>query len=108
MSPSDDEMTSCYYMSFQEYVYGEWKSVPSPVRDHFRRQDESLSSMSSSGRFHGRGGHSGKPILEEVLKRLHALEQQVFMNREPTKEFVEEVNNEDLWNNISFEEPAVF
>nr|KAJ0190898.1 hypothetical protein LSAT_V11C800449820 [Lactuca sativa] len=31
MSPSDDELTSCYYMSFQEYVYGERKSVPSLV-----------------------------------------------------------------------------
>nr|KAJ0189902.1 hypothetical protein LSAT_V11C800411890 [Lactuca sativa] len=108
MSPSDDEMKSCYYMSFQEYVYGERKSVPSPVRDYFRRQDESSSSMSSSGRSHGRGGRSGKPNLEEVLKRLHVLKQQMFMNREPTEVFVEEVNNEDLCNNISFEEPAVF
>nr|KAJ0226734.1 hypothetical protein LSAT_V11C100022200 [Lactuca sativa] len=95
MSPSDDEMTYSYYMSLQEYVYGERKLVSSPVRDHFRRQDES----SSSGRSHGRGGRSGKPNLKEVLKRLHALEQHVF---------VEEVNNEDLWNNISFEEPVVF
>nr|KAJ0192318.1 hypothetical protein LSAT_V11C800397380 [Lactuca sativa] len=107
MSPSDDEMTSSYYMSLQEYVYGEWKSVSSQVRDHFRRQDESSSSMSSSGRSHGRCGRSGKPSLEEVLKRLHAPEQQVFMNREPTEVFVEQVNNEDLWNNISFEETAV-
>nr|KAJ0194893.1 hypothetical protein LSAT_V11C700368580 [Lactuca sativa] len=91
-----------------KYVYGERNSVPSPMRDHFRRQDESTSSMSSSGRSHGRGGHSEKPSLKEVLKRLHALEQQVFMNREPTDVFVEEVNNEDLWNNISFEEPTVF
>nr|KAJ0199285.1 hypothetical protein LSAT_V11C600334850 [Lactuca sativa] len=37
MLPGDGEMTSCYYMSFQEYVYGEGKAVPSPVRDHFRR-----------------------------------------------------------------------
>nr|KAJ0215112.1 hypothetical protein LSAT_V11C300123180 [Lactuca sativa] len=102
MSPSDDEMTSCYYMSFQEYVYGEQKSVPSPET---RR---SSSSMSSCGRSNGRGGHNGEPSLEEVLKRLHALEQHVFMNREPTEVFVEEVNNEDLWNNISFEEPAIF
>nr|KAJ0198911.1 hypothetical protein LSAT_V11C600324790 [Lactuca sativa] len=99
MSSSDDEMTSTYYTSFQEYAYGERNSVPSPVRDHFRRQDESSSSMSSSGRSHGRGGRSGKPRLKEVLKRLHALEQHVF---------VEEVDNEDLWKNISFEEPAVF
>nr|KAJ0207172.1 hypothetical protein LSAT_V11C500259060 [Lactuca sativa] len=96
MSSNDDEMTSCYYMSFQEYVYGERKSVPSPVRDHFRRQDESSSSMSSIGRSHGRGVRSGKPSLEEV-----------FMNQEPTEVFVEEVNNEDLWNNICFEEPAI-
>nr|KAJ0215496.1 hypothetical protein LSAT_V11C300103030 [Lactuca sativa] len=108
MLPSDGEMTSCYYMSFQEYVYGERKSVPSPVRDHFRRQDESSSSMSSSGRSHGRGGRSGKHNLEEVLKRLHALEQHVFTNRDPREVFVEEVNNENLWNNISFEEPVVF
>ncbi|XP_052625609.1 uncharacterized protein LOC111912119 [Lactuca sativa] len=54
MLPGDGEMTSFYYMSFQEYVYGEGKAVPSPVRDHFRRQDESSSSMSSSGRSHGR------------------------------------------------------
>nr|KAJ0187032.1 hypothetical protein LSAT_V11C900505150 [Lactuca sativa] len=92
-SLSDDEMTSCYYMSFKEYVYGEQKSVSSPMRDHFRTQDES----SSSGRSHGRGGRSGKPSLKEL-----------FMNREPTEVFVEEVNNEDLWNNISFEEPKVF
>nr|KAJ0209261.1 hypothetical protein LSAT_V11C400184840 [Lactuca sativa] len=64
--------------------------------------------MSSSGRSHGRGGHSGKPSLEEVLTRLHALEQQVFMNREPTGVFLEGVNNEDLWNNISFDESAIF
>nr|KAJ0198131.1 hypothetical protein LSAT_V11C700352040 [Lactuca sativa] len=108
MLPSDGEMTSCYYISFQEYVYGERKSVSSPVRDHFRRQDESSSSMSSNGRSHGRGRGSGKHNLEEVLKRLHALEQHVFTNREPEEVFVEEVNNEDLWNNISFEEPAVF
>nr|KAJ0223571.1 hypothetical protein LSAT_V11C200064120 [Lactuca sativa] len=88
------------------YVYGEQKSVSSPVRDHFRRQDKSSSSMSSSGRSHGRGGHSGKASLEEVLKRLHVLEQQVFMNQEPTEVFVEKVNNEDLWNNIGFEESA--
>nr|KAJ0215524.1 hypothetical protein LSAT_V11C300132980 [Lactuca sativa] len=99
MSPSDDEMTSSYYMSCQEYVYGERNSVPSPVRDHYRREDESSSSMSSIGRSHGRGGSSGKPSLEEVLKRLHAPEQQVFL---------EEVDNENIWNNISFEEPAVF
>nr|KAJ0187002.1 hypothetical protein LSAT_V11C900495470 [Lactuca sativa] len=78
--------------------------VPSPVRDHFRRHDES----SSSGYSHGRGGRSGKHNLEEVLKRLHALEQHVFTNREPREVFVEEVNNEDLWNNISFEELAIF
>nr|KAJ0202218.1 hypothetical protein LSAT_V11C600306760 [Lactuca sativa] len=106
--PSDGEMTSCYYMSFQEYVYGEGKAVPSPVRDHFRRQDESSSSMSSSGRSHGRGRGSGKHNLDEVLKRLHALEQHVFMNRQPTEVFVEEVNNQEIWNNINFEELVVF
>nr|KAJ0188341.1 hypothetical protein LSAT_V11C900464840 [Lactuca sativa] len=79
-----------------EYVHGERKSVPSPVRDHFRRQDESSSSMPSSGRSHGRGRGSGKHNLEEVLKRLHALEQHVFTNREPRE------------NNISFEELVVF
>nr|KAJ0216372.1 hypothetical protein LSAT_V11C300133710 [Lactuca sativa] len=68
MLPSDGEMTSCYYMSFQEYVYSEGKTVSSLVRDHFRRQDESSSSMSSSGRSHE------KHNLDEVLKRLHALE----------------------------------
>ncbi|KAL7614258.1 hypothetical protein Lser_V15G09125 [Lactuca serriola] len=94
MLPGDGEMTSSYYMSFQEYVYGEGKAVPSPVRDHFRRQDESSSSMSSSGRSHGRGRGSGKHNLDEVLKRLHALEQHVFMNRQPTEVFVEEMNNE--------------
>ncbi|KAL7598019.1 hypothetical protein Lser_V15G26526 [Lactuca serriola] len=85
MLPTDEEMTSSYYMSWQEYVYGERKSVPSPVRDNFRRQDESSSSMLSSGRSYGRSGRSGKPKLDEVLKRLHALEQHVFMNREQTK-----------------------
>nr|KAJ0210973.1 hypothetical protein LSAT_V11C400225840 [Lactuca sativa] len=108
MLPSDGEMTSCYYMSFQEYVYGEGKAVPSLVRDHFRRQDESSSSMSSSGRSHGRGRGSVKHNLDEVLKRLHALEPHVFMNRQPTEVFVEEVNNEEIWNNINFEEPIVF
>ncbi|KAL7594372.1 hypothetical protein Lser_V15G27863 [Lactuca serriola] len=89
MLPGDGEMTSSYYMSFQEYVYGEGKAVPSPVRDHFRRQDESSSSMLSSGRSHGRGRGSGKHKLDEVLKRLHALEQHVFMNRQPTEVFGE-------------------
>nr|KAJ0186716.1 hypothetical protein LSAT_V11C900471570 [Lactuca sativa] len=83
MSPTDEEITSSYYMSWQEYVYSERKSVPSSVRDNFRRQDESSSSMSSSGRSHYRSGRSGKPKLDEILKRLHALEQHVFMNREP-------------------------
>nr|KAJ0191292.1 hypothetical protein LSAT_V11C800447430 [Lactuca sativa] len=91
-------MTSSYYMSLQEYVYGERKSVPSPVRDHFRRQDESSFSMSSSGRSHGRGGRSGKPSLEEVLKRLHALEQHVFMNREPTEVLEDEGKNKNNTN----------
>nr|KAJ0189333.1 hypothetical protein LSAT_V11C800438700 [Lactuca sativa] len=90
MLPSDGEMTSCYYMPFQEYVYGERKPVPSPVREHFRRQDESLSSMSSSGRSHGRGRGSGKHNLDEVLKRLHAQEQHVVqdevMNKNNTTE----------------------
>nr|KAJ0205931.1 hypothetical protein LSAT_V11C500242790 [Lactuca sativa] len=91
-----------------QYVYGERKSVPPTVRDQFRRQDEFSSSMSSSGRCHGRGRGSGKHNLDEVLKRLHALEQHVFMNRQPTEVFVEEVNNEDFWKDISFEEPIVF
>ncbi|KAL7594647.1 hypothetical protein Lser_V15G29007 [Lactuca serriola] len=103
----DGEMTSCYYMSFQEYVYGEGKAVPSPVRDHFRRQDESSSSMSSNGRSHGRGRGSGKHNLDEVLKRLHALEQHVFMNRQPTEVFVEEVKTEQYWNDITFDDPIV-
>ena len=108
MLPGDGEMTSCYYMSFQEYVYGEGKAVPSPVRDHFRRQDESSSSMSSSGRSHGRGRGSGKHKLDELLKRVHALEQHVFMNQQkPTEVFYEEVNNEQFWNDIIFEEPTV-
>nr|KAJ0187480.1 hypothetical protein LSAT_V11C900497010 [Lactuca sativa] len=98
MLPGDGEMTSCYYMSFQEYVYGEGKAVPSPVRDHFRRQDESSSSMSSSGHSHGRGRGSGKHNLDEVLKRLHALEQHVFMNRQPTEVFVEEVVQDEVMN----------
>nr|KAJ0190201.1 hypothetical protein LSAT_V11C800424510 [Lactuca sativa] len=108
MLPSDGEMTSCYYMSFQEYVYGERKSVSFPVRDHFRRQDESSYSMSSSGRSHYRGRGSGKHNLDEVLKRLHALEHHVFMNRQPTEVFVKEVNNEDFWKDRSFEELVVF
>nr|KAJ0201159.1 hypothetical protein LSAT_V11C600337270 [Lactuca sativa] len=105
MLPSDGEMTSCYYMSFQEYVYGEGKAVPSPVRDHFRRQDESSSSMSSSDRSHGRGRGSGKHNLDEVLKWLHAPEQHVFLNRQPTEVFVEEVNTEQFWNDITFDDP---
>ncbi|KAL7588081.1 hypothetical protein Lser_V15G39541 [Lactuca serriola] len=107
MLPGDGEMTSCYYMSFQEYVYGEGKAVPSPVRDHFRRQNEYSSSMSSSGRSHGKGQGSGKHNLDEVLKRLHALEQHVFMNRQPTEVFVEEVNTEQFWNDITFDDPIV-
>ncbi|XP_052625603.1 uncharacterized protein LOC111883778 [Lactuca sativa] len=107
MLPGDGEMTSCYYMSFQEYVYGEGKAVPSPVRDHFRRQDESSSSMSSSGRSHGRDRGRGKHNLDEVLKRLHALKQHVFMNRQPTEVFVEEVNTEQFWNDITFDDPIV-
>nr|KAJ0216392.1 hypothetical protein LSAT_V11C300144120 [Lactuca sativa] len=107
MLPSDGEMTSCYYMSFQEYVYGEGKPVSSPVRDHFRRQDESSSSMSSSDRSHGRGRGSGKHNLYEVLKRLQELEQHVFMNRQPTEVFVEQVNTEQFWNDITFEDPIV-
>nr|KAJ0199831.1 hypothetical protein LSAT_V11C600325140 [Lactuca sativa] len=108
MLPGDGEMTSFYYMSFQEYVYGEGKAVPSPVRDHFRRQDESSSSMSSSGRSHGRGRGSGKHKLDELLKRVHALEQHVFMNQQKlTEVFYEEVNNEQFWNDIIFEEPTV-
>ncbi|KAL7606804.1 hypothetical protein Lser_V15G14798 [Lactuca serriola] len=108
MLPGDGEMTSFYYMSFQEYVYGEGKAVPSPVRDHFRRQDESSSSMSSSGRSHGRGRGSGKHKLDELLKRVHALEQHVFMNQQkPTEVFFEEVNNEQFWNDIIFEDPTV-
>nr|KAJ0202202.1 hypothetical protein LSAT_V11C600321410 [Lactuca sativa] len=95
MLPGDGEMTSCYYMSFQEYVYGEGKAVPSPVRDYFRRQDESSSSMSSSGRSHGRGRGSGKHNLDEVLKRLHALKQHVFMNRQPTEVVQDEVMNKN-------------
>nr|KAJ0225850.1 hypothetical protein LSAT_V11C100042350 [Lactuca sativa] len=78
-----------------EYVYGEGKTVPSPVRDHFRRQDESSSSMSSSGRSHGRGRGSGKHKLDEVLKRLHALEQHVFMNRQPIEVVQDEVMNKN-------------
>nr|KAJ0219349.1 hypothetical protein LSAT_V11C300133980 [Lactuca sativa] len=93
MLPSDGEMTSCYYMSFQEYVYSERKSFSSPIRDHFRRQDESSSSMSSSDRSHGRGRGSGKHNLEEVLKRLHILEQHVFTNREPREELEERNDN---------------
>nr|KAJ0211766.1 hypothetical protein LSAT_V11C400192830 [Lactuca sativa] len=105
MLPSDGEMTSCYYMSFQEYVYGERKSVPSPVRDHFRRQDESSSSMSSSGRSHGRGRGSGKYNLDEVLKRLHTCTGAACVY-EPTT--YREVNNEEFWKDTSFEEPVVF
>ncbi|XP_052626776.1 uncharacterized protein LOC128133401 [Lactuca sativa] len=95
MLPGDGEMTSCYYMSFQEYVYGEGKAVPSSVRDHFRRKDESSSSMSSSGRSHGRDRGSGKHNLDEVLKRLHVLEQHVFMNRQPTEVVQDEVMNKN-------------
>ncbi|XP_052619781.1 uncharacterized protein LOC128126087 [Lactuca sativa] len=107
MLPGDGEMTSCYYMSFQEYVYGEGKAVSSPVRDHFKRQDESSCSMSSSGRSHGRGRGSEKHNLDEVLKRLHALEQHLFMNRQPTEVFVEEVNTGEFWNDITFDDPIV-
>nr|KAJ0218406.1 hypothetical protein LSAT_V11C300147910 [Lactuca sativa] len=92
----------------QNMLSGDGKAVPSPVRDHFRRQDESSSSMSSSGRSHGRGRGSGKHKLDELLKRVNALEQHVFMNQQkPTKVFFEEVNNEQFWNDIIFEELTV-
>nr|KAJ0184587.1 hypothetical protein LSAT_V11C900486650 [Lactuca sativa] len=67
MSSTDEETTSSYYMLFQEYVYGERNSVSSPLQEHFKRQDASSSSMSSSGRSHGRGGPTAKLNLEEVL-----------------------------------------
>nr|KAJ0214681.1 hypothetical protein LSAT_V11C400225210 [Lactuca sativa] len=75
MTLTDDERKSSYYMSYQEYVYGKPHSVPSTVRNNFRRQDESSCSVSSSGRLHGRGGRSGKPRSEELAKRLFKLEQ---------------------------------
>nr|KAJ0206677.1 hypothetical protein LSAT_V11C500243060 [Lactuca sativa] len=50
----------------------------------------------------------GEKTNLRLMVALTVEEQHVFMNREPTEVFVEEVNNEDLWNNISFEEPAVF
>nr|KAJ0203691.1 hypothetical protein LSAT_V11C500257840 [Lactuca sativa] len=53
-----------------KYVYGEPHSVPSPVRNHFRRQDEYLCSVSSSDLSHGRGGRSEKPSLKHLVKRL--------------------------------------
>nr|KAJ0190412.1 hypothetical protein LSAT_V11C800438490 [Lactuca sativa] len=80
MTPSDDERRSSYYMSFQEYVYGELHYVPSPVRNHFRRQDESSCSVSSSGRSRDKGGQSGKPSLQQLEKQLFKIEQQVYRN----------------------------
>nr|KAJ0216027.1 hypothetical protein LSAT_V11C300144170 [Lactuca sativa] len=103
MLQSDGEMTSCYYMSFQEYVYGERKSYGTILGDK-----TNLRLVCRPVVAHGRGRGSGKHNLHEVLKRLHALEQHVFMNRQPTKVFVEEVNNEEFWKDISFEEPVVF
>nr|KAJ0222471.1 hypothetical protein LSAT_V11C200066440 [Lactuca sativa] len=49
MTSSDEEKRSSHYMSYQKYVYGEPPSVPSPIRKHFRKQDESSCRLSSSG-----------------------------------------------------------
>nr|KAJ0207278.1 hypothetical protein LSAT_V11C500247110 [Lactuca sativa] len=94
--------------SCQEYVYDEPHLVSSPVQNHFRRQDKSSCSVSSSGLSHGRGGRSGKPRLEEFVKQLFTLEQQVYMNRERTEVIMEEVDDESIWNNINFDEPKKF
>nr|KAJ0223733.1 hypothetical protein LSAT_V11C200067630 [Lactuca sativa] len=74
MIPNDEEIRSSYYMSCQEYVYGEPLSVPSPIRKHFRKQDESSCTLWSSGRSEARARQSGKPSLEELANRLIAIE----------------------------------
>nr|KAJ0208686.1 hypothetical protein LSAT_V11C400214080 [Lactuca sativa] len=96
MSPSEDEMKSCYYMSFQEYVYGGRKSI------------------------HPQYGTilGGKTNLRLVVALTVEWEAQLREGVETTTcteaTYVyepityREVNNEDLWNNISFEEPVVF
>nr|KAJ0193900.1 hypothetical protein LSAT_V11C800443970 [Lactuca sativa] len=103
MAMSDEERRSSYYISCQEYVYGESPSVPSPIRKHFRRQDESPCGISST-----RARQNRKQGLEELVNRLIALEQEVYLNRQRTKVTVEEVNDESIWNNINFDEPAKF
>nr|KAJ0215765.1 hypothetical protein LSAT_V11C300106510 [Lactuca sativa] len=99
MLPGDGEMTSCYYMSFQEYVYGEGKAVPSPVRDHFRRQDESSSSMSSSVAL----------MVEWETQPRRGVETATCTGAacvyEPTT--YREVNTEQFWNDITFDDPIV-
>nr|KAJ0219693.1 hypothetical protein LSAT_V11C200078670 [Lactuca sativa] len=84
-------------MKCWKYVYGEPPSVPSLIWKHFRRQEESSCSLSSSGRSY-----------EELANRLIALEQEVCLNRQRTEVNVEEVNDESKWNNLNFDEPAKF
>nr|KAJ0219198.1 hypothetical protein LSAT_V11C300119230 [Lactuca sativa] len=49
MTPSEEETRKSYYLSCLEYVFGEPTLVPSLMQKHFRRQEESSYSLSSSG-----------------------------------------------------------
>nr|KAJ0207356.1 hypothetical protein LSAT_V11C500245360 [Lactuca sativa] len=103
MTSSDEERRFSYYMSCQDYVYGEPPSLPSPIRKNFRRQDESSCTLSST-----KARQSRIPSLEDLANRLIALEQEVYLNRQRTEVNMEEVNNESIWNNINFDEPTKF
>lgn len=116
---SEEKTKKSYYLSCLEYVFGEPTSVPSPVRKHFRRQEESSSSLSSSGRSEARARQSGKPSIEHLVDWVIALEEMVFLNRQQRTEEnrqqcteenwqCTEVNVEDLWQHINFDEPVSF
>nr|KAJ0220538.1 hypothetical protein LSAT_V11C200071330 [Lactuca sativa] len=108
MIPSDEETRKSYYLSCLEYVCGEPASVPSHVRKHFRRQQESSSSLSSSGRSEARARRSGKPSIEDLTSQVIALEEMVFLNRKRTELKMDEVNEDNLWEHIDFDEPVTF
>ena len=108
MTPSDEESRSSYYLSCLQYVGGATPSIPSPVRTQFRRQEQSSSSLSSSGRsdFLGRGTRGRR--YEELASRLVALEKEVYMNRQRTEPMNQNVDMDNFWDNINFDEPANF
>nr|KAJ0210401.1 hypothetical protein LSAT_V11C400220090 [Lactuca sativa] len=90
MAPSDEDIKYSFYMSCQEYVYSEPPSVPPPLT------------------ISARVGQSENSSLEDLANPLIALEQLVYLNRQRTEVNMEEVNEENLWNNINFDELEKF